>query len=360
MSSCHCNHSPCSCGQLQADVSPYRSVTLASRLLSVDRNGRPVTLDKQPFSIPSTDADGNVALRDGSEEDSILLPYLQPLPDGRSVLIRNGRGVLGVVDAVEDGSFLTFSGGSVQWSKIFPRDNAFRDGALVPATGKLVVTGCSVDGYTELGFIDTVGDYVSIGASGNASSKNFCDAESKTELAFIFGCLDGKLVKLGPSAGKVLRPNTDGDKWIVSDEESSSNISLSGMVYKQMYPGSAGATGTYVTSLPTDGPSATIELPWDAMVMITFMLTGDSVGSVQTYTSMMVGAVQYGPPVFFAGAVAAPPVEVGGEGTMGKVTLCIELAKGTHIAKFGVSATGSGNRSVDFAGISWMAVKKSL
>ena len=217
MSSCHCNHSPCSCGQLQADVSPYRSVTLASRILGVDRNGRPVTLDKQPFSIPSTDADGNVALRDGSEEDSILLPHLQPLLDGRSVLIRNGRGILGVVDAVEDGSFLTFSGGSVQWSKIFPRDNAFRDGALAPATGKLVVTGCSVDGYTELGFIDTAGDYVGIGASGNASSKNFCDAESKTELAFIFGCLDGKLVKLGPSAGKVIKANSSGDAWVVED-----------------------------------------------------------------------------------------------------------------------------------------------
>jgi len=269
MSCCSCHKTPCSCSPLLEEARPYRRVGSASFLLASDRNGNPVNLEKTSFGIPLYLNDGGVVVADGSKDHPIILPNLQELLDGQSVLIRNGMGIAGVISPTEDDTYLVFQGGVLGFSKVIPRDNAFDAGNISVQAGKLVTLACAIDGNMTLGLLsDVEGDYISLGADGVARVYNFCDAADTTELASIFGCYNGKIGKIKPSAGKVVKSNDNGTAWVVTGGGPDSTIVFTDITALSEGGGGKPTPFTKSFTLPSEIPESVTAILLDAELLI--------------------------------------------------------------------------------------------
>lgn len=217
MSCCSSNNCDCtcdSCVQQSAFNSPLTEVNKGTRLLVEDRNGNPKKLKKKDFAIPASIAGGAIEMHDGSIQDPINLKLLQELQNSNCVLVRNGQGTIGVAVPVEEDTFLAYVGGTVQFVKTIPKTTLFSNQEISAQSGRLAIIGCSSGGFSELGFFTDTGDYLSA-SEGQVSAKNFCDAESVTELDYLFGCQDGLLKKIAPSEGLIIAE--DAGKWVLKE-----------------------------------------------------------------------------------------------------------------------------------------------
>jgi len=197
-------------------TAPPAEVSKGSWVLVADRNGSAKRLRRKPQSLLSSDASGNIILRDGSLEDPIIMGYLQTLLDGKGAIVRNGQGVMGVATPTEDDQYFAYVGGVLQFVSTVPRSNTFNAEDFQPQFGKVATIGCEINGQMTLGYLDLEDSEYLYTVDGVIHGAKFCDAPVVAIADGVFVCEKGVFSKLEGEKGDILKVNADKKAEFVS------------------------------------------------------------------------------------------------------------------------------------------------